>query len=228
MSPSQTLAAIIDANPSAARILERHDLDYCCHGQRTLEAACAELNLDPAVVQAELDAAPATDRGEWTSMAPAEFVDHLEATHHRYLHEEMPRLAELAIKVRGVHGDRHPELHEVAATYLELQADLDPHLAKEEQVLFPMIRELTSGAEGATAHCGGIGNPIRVMMMEHDRAGELLAQLRKLTNGYQAPADGCASYQALYKGLEEFEADTHLHVHKENNVLFPTVLELDS
>lgn len=227
MSTTQTLAAIIDANPSAARILERHDLDYCCHGQRTLEQACAELNLDPAVVQAELDAAP-PQPAEWTSMTPRELVDHVESTHHVYLHEEMPRLAELANKVRMVHGERHPELQQVAETYLELQAELDPHLAKEEQVLFPMIREITSRPAGSAAGPMGVSNPIRVMMMEHDRAGELLAELRKLTNGYQTPADGCASYQALYKGLEELENDTHLHVHKENNNLFPAVLELDS
>jgi regulator of cell morphogenesis and NO signaling len=159
---------------------------------------------------------------------PAQLVDHLEATHHRYLHGELPRLAALARKVEGVHGDRHPELRRVASTFTELHADLEPHLMKEERVLFPMIRELAGATTAPSFHCGSVDNPIRMMLLEHDRAGELLLELRDLTNGYQPPADGCASYQALYRGLEELEADTHLHVHKENNVLFPAVLALEA
>jgi regulator of cell morphogenesis and NO signaling len=160
-------------------------------------------------------------------MGPAELVDHIESTHHRYLHEELPRLAALTQKVVGVHGGRHPELREVEATYAELQADLEPHLMKEERVLFPMIRELAESRTLPSFHCGSISNPISMMLLEHDRAGELLAALRELTDGYQPPADGCASYRALYTGLEELEADTHLHVHKENNILFPAVVALE-
>lgn len=228
MPTDLTLAAIIDANPEAARILEHHQLDYCCGGQRTLEQACAERGLDPAEIRAELDAAPTAGEGAWTAMGPARLVDHLETTHHRYLHEELPRLAALAHKVVGVHGDRHPELRRVTSTFTELRADLEPHLLKEERVLFPMIRELAGATTAPSFHCGSLDNPVRMMLLEHDRAGELLAELRDLTDGYQPPADGCASYQALYRGLEELEADTHLHVHKENNVLFPAVLALES
>ena len=106
----------------------------------------------------------------------------------------------------------------------ELRADLVPHLRKEEQVLFPMIRELSTATEAPRFHCGSLRNPIAVMDREHDRAGELLAALRAESGGYRVPADGCASYQALYDGLAELEADTHLHVHKENNILFPAVV----
>ena len=228
MPTDLTLAAIVDANPDSVRILEHHNLDYCCGGQRTLEAACAEHGIDVAAVLAELATIPTAGEAAWATMGPAELVDHLEATHHRYLHEELPRLAELAQKVAGVHGDHHPELHQVAGTYAELQADLEPHLMKEERVLFPMIRELAQATSAPSFHCGSVANPIRMMLIEHDRAGELLATLRQLTDGYQPPADGCASYQALYRGLEQLEADTHLHVHKENNVLFPAVLALEN
>lgn len=224
MSPSPTLAAIVDANPAAARILERHQLDYCCGGQRTLDQACAERDLDPVAVRTELDAVTAAPPADWATMSPAELVDHLETTHHQYLHSELPRLAALAHKVAGVHGHRHPELREIEATFAALQADLEPHLTKEERVLFPMIRELASATSAPSFHCGTLANPIRMMLVEHDRAGELLAELHSLTGGYQPPADGCASYRALYDGLAELEADTHLHVHKENNVLFPAVL----
>jgi regulator of cell morphogenesis and NO signaling len=226
VSPDATLAAIVDAKPDTARILERYQLDYCCGGHRTLEQACAERDLDPSTVRAELDTEPDAPAA-WSTMGPAALVDHLEATHHRYLHEELPRLVALTDKVARVHGRRHPELHHVASTLAALHADLEPHLLKEERVLFPMIRELATATAPPSFHCGSIANPVRMMLLEHDRAGELLGELRAITDGYEPPADGCASYHALYRGLEQLEADTHLHVHKENNVLFPAVLVLE-
>jgi regulator of cell morphogenesis and NO signaling len=228
--PATTLAAIVNANPAALRILDRHGLDYCCGGQRSLDEACAEAGLDPAAVQAELDGAGTAVQADWASMDAAQLVDHIESTHHRYLHDELPRLSQLAAKVLGVHGGRHAELGAVARTYEALRVDLEPHLAKEEQVLFPMIRQLAAAGPSAppSFHGGSVANPIRVMLLEHDRAGELLAELRSLTAGYTPPSDACASYSALYDGLAELEADTHLHVHKENNVLFPLVEGLES
>ena len=227
MATSPTLAALVTANPATARILERHQLDYCCGGSRSLEQACAERQLDPAAVLAELEAVQPTTAPEWTTMTVAALVDHIESTHHRFLHEELPRLAALTDKVVDVHGSRHPELHNVKISFTALRDDLEPHLMKEEQVLFPMIRELAAATTVPTFHCGTLANPIRMMLLEHDRAGELLADLRGLTTGFEPPADACASYQALYRGLAEVEADTHLHVHKENNVLFPAVLALE-
>ena len=227
MTTSPTLASIVDARPGTARVLERHQLDYCCGGRRTLEQACAEQGIDLPTVLDELDDAAVGEPGEWTAMTVAELVDHLEATHHRYLHEELPRLDALVRKVVHAHGDRHPELQRVASTFAALRADLEPHLAKEEQVLFPMIRELAGADAAPTFHCGSISNPIRMMLLEHDRAGDLLAELRDLTDGFTPPSDACRSYRALYVALDELEADTHLHVHKENNVLFPAVLALE-
>ncbi len=227
MTTSPTLAAIIDANPATAGILEHHQLDYCCGGQRTLDQACAERDLDPAAILAELEEVQPEAAPDWTTMSPAALVNHIESTHHRYLHEELPRLAALTDKVLDVHGTRHPELHDVEVTFTELREDLEPHLTKEERVLFPMIRELAAATTAPTFPCGSLANPIRMMLLEHDRAGELLATLRGTTGGFEPPTDACASYQALYRGLAEVEADTHLHVHKENNVLFPAVLALE-
>ena len=129
-------------------------------------------------------------------------------------------------KVVAAHGARHPELLEVRDCYEALRADLEPHLAKEERVLFPMIRELAgppTDHQWAPVPQIPISRPVAVMRHEHDRAGELLAELRRLTGGWALPADACASYRALYTALAELEADTHLHVHKENNILFPAV-----
>jgi regulator of cell morphogenesis and NO signaling len=223
MNPTMTLAEIVTEDPGAARLLEGHRLDYCCGGRETLEDACAREGLDPELVIAELAARPAGPPAEWSHLAPEALVDHLESTHHAYLHRELPRLVALAGKVAQVHGTRHPELGQVAALVTAVQADLEPHLAKEERVLFPMIRELAA-ADASAPHRGSVSDPIRVMLAEHDQTGELLARLREVTHEYAVPDDGCASYAALYTGLAELEADTHLHVHKENNVLFPAVL----
>lgn len=136
----------------------------------------------------------------------------------------MPLLDALADKVLSVHGERHPELAEVRSLVRELRADLEPHLAKEERVLFPAIHELAGGRHNFPV--ARISEPIRMMLREHDRAGELLASLRATTTGYAVPDDACASYRSLYERLEALETDTHLHVHKENHTLFPAVLRL--
>jgi regulator of cell morphogenesis and NO signaling len=222
-----TLADLVTAEPSLARELERRGLDYCCGGRQTLEQACLAHDLDPATVAEELIAIAGPHLVEaWTTMDASELVDHIETTHHRYLWEELPRLTALADRVRTVHSAQHPELDDVARCFDELRAELVPHLLKEERVLFPMIRELSTATEPPEFLCGSIRSPMAVMMREHDQAGDLLARLRRLTDGFQPPADACASYTALYVGLSELEADTHLHVHKENNVLFPMVTSL--
>lgn len=227
ITPSTTLADIVSHHPDLARELERRSLDYCCGGQRTLAEACAQEGLDAADTAAELTETGTEEAAPWATMGPAELVDHLETTHHAYLHDELPRLSKLADKVTEVHGSRHPELAEVQRVYAALRADLEPHLAKEERVLFPMIRELAEADVAPEFHCGSVRNPISVMLVEHDRAGHLLAVLRELTCDYAVPDDACASYLALYAGLEQLEADTHLHIHKENNLLFPTVTALE-
>ncbi len=225
IDPNDTLADLVTANPELAVHLDRLGLDYCCGGRRRLADAVEAAGLDSdEVLRALADAEPTPHADDWPTMSPALLVDHIESTHHAYLREALPRLSALADKVAEVHGERHPELPEVARLVVELRADLEPHLLKEERVLFPMVRELDGATVAPEFHCGTLANPIRVMSMEHDAAGDLLARLRKVTGEYAVPADGCASYTALYAGLAELEADTHLHVHKENNVLFPTVL----
>lgn len=226
INPAMTLGAVVTAHPDLARELERRGLDYCCHGRDRLADACRGAGLDPATVISELEAVAAPRTTEpWTELSPVALVDHIETVHHRYLWQELPRLGTLTDKVVAAHGTRHRELADVAALFAQLRADLEPHLTKEERVLFPMIRELVNAATAPTFHCGPIANPISVMMLEHDRAGELLTRLRAATHNYRVPADGCASYRACYQALAELEADTHLHIHKENNVLFPAVLQ---
>ena len=232
IDPNATLAALVTARPGLAATLDSVGLDYCCGGRRTLAAAADAAGLDLDTVLAILnrvsETEPEAGSEGWTSMSPTELVDHLEATHHAYLREALPRAAALAGKVASVHAERHPELAVVSGLVAELRAELEPHLMKEERILFPMIRELGAATQTPQFHCGSLANPIRVMAFEHDTAGDLLARLRAATSGYAVPDDGCASYQALYVTLAELETDTHLHVHKENNVLFPAVLDAEA
>jgi regulator of cell morphogenesis and NO signaling len=223
-----TLGAIVTSHPSLARELERRKLDYCCGGAVTLGQACREAGLDAVLIAAELSSSIG-DEGlaSWAHLDVDDLVAHLVETHHHYLWDELPRLQALLDTVVGVHGDRHPELHEIAASFRAIRADIEPHLVKEEQVLFPAIRELASTAAMPTFGFGTIGNPISAMLRDHDELGALLRDLRASTNDYAVPDDGCASYRALFDGLAQLEADTHLHVHKENNVLFPRVVLLE-
>ena len=221
---TRTLGDLVAENPATARTLDRLGLDYCCHGERTLASACAEAGLDPVLVGSELDAiGPAGDRS-WTELDAPALADHIAESHHVYLKEELPLLDALAEKVLGVHGERHPELAEVRALVRALRTDLEPHLAKEEQILFPAIHELAGGRQEFPF--GSVANPIRMMLLEHDQAGDLLATLRTATGGYAVPDDGCASYRSLYERLEALEMDTHLHIHKENHTLFPAAVRM--
>ena len=219
-----TLGEIVALNPAAARVLDRLELDYCCHGQRTLAEACTAAGLDPAGVTRELEELPLDGDTSWTGLGPAALADHIVATHHRYLEDELPLLDALAAKVFTVHGDRHPELEEVWAVLDALRIELTSHLRDEEELLFPAVHGWSAGQREFPF--GSLAGLVRLMLADHDRAGDLLAELRRATNAFAVPDDACASYRSLYERLEALELDTHLHVHKENHALFPAVLEI--
>ena len=222
IDPSMTLGDIVTLHPSLAGDLERRGLDYCCHGGRTLAVAASEAGLDPDTVADELSAVHADEpAAAWASLGPGELVDHIEAVHHRYLWSELPRIAALVDKITSVHGERHPELADVRRLFTELRVDLEPHLAREEQELFPRIRRLADASDLPQSERDAIATQIDALAGEHETVGELLDELRSVTSDYSTPADGCASYTACYRALADLEADTHLHVHKENNLLFP-------
>jgi regulator of cell morphogenesis and NO signaling len=140
----------------------------------------------------------------------------------------LPRLAEIVAKVAAVHGEAHPALLQVQQTFEELRAELEPHMFKEERILFPAIRQLETAAAPPVFPFGTVANPIRVMESEHDHAGGALDRMRVLTDEYLTPSDACNTYRAMLDGLRELEQDMHTHVHKENNILFPRAAEVES
>jgi regulator of cell morphogenesis and NO signaling len=223
IDPSMTLGDIVTLRPSLAADLERRGLDYCCHGDRTLADAARAAGLDAQTVADELSAAHADEPAAgWATLVPAELVDHIETVHHHYLWAALPRISALVDKIVTVHGERHPELAEVQRLYTELRPDLEPHLTREEQELFPMIRQLAATADEPQVDKRALAAHVDALVSEHETVGELLEDLNRVTSGYTTPTDGCASYAACYRALAELESDTHLHVHKENNLLFPT------
>lgn len=155
----------------------------------------------------------------------ADLVAHIEQTHHAFLKRELPRLEKLARKVAAVHGEEHPELLALQDELLKFSADMESHTLREEQVLFAAIRQI-GGGQPSTLR--GLANPIAVMTAEHEDAGESLETMRRLTNGYVPPVDACGSYRALLSGLQTLERDTHVHVHKENEILFPRAIEAEA
>ena len=234
MTPDVTtkLGDLVLARPEAMRYFEGLGLDYCCGGHRGLGQACAEAGLDAGSVLAGLTALepPAKgtpDPGAWMEAPLETLTDHIVAAHHEYLRRELPRLKGLLGKVQAAHGERHPELGRVAELFLALEADLLPHLMKEEQILFPFIVRMEHGELGGACF-GTVQGPIRVMEMEHENVGAMLAELRALTGAYMAPADGCATFRALYAGLAEMEQDLHLHITLENQILHPRAKAMEA
>lgn len=222
ITPDLTLGGLVTEDPGRARVLEKFGLDYCCGGQQTLDDACRQAGLDRTEVLAALAQAPSEPGVDWATLSLTEFSTHIVDTHHAFLWRELPRLSDLVAKVATVHGGNHPELTELREVYEQLRAELEPHLLKEERILFPAIAAVEQGQEPPVPP----QHPIQVMLTEHDAAGDLLARLRTISDGYTSPADGCASYRAMMAGLAELEHDTHVHIHLENNQLFPRTLEL--
>jgi regulator of cell morphogenesis and NO signaling len=218
--------------PAAARVLESLKIDYCCGGKTPLEEACRERRLDVEHVLQRLAAVTSAAEGDgpnWEEASLTALCDHIEETHHAYLKKELPRLTAIIAKVVQAHGERHAELAALQQVFLALRADLEPHMVKEERVLFPAIRGLEDASVPSHFPCGGsLSHPIHVMEEEHEYAGRCLAKIRELTSDFLVPEGACNTYRVMLASLEELELDMHAHVHKENSILFPRAAQLES
>ncbi|GAB1052458.1 MAG: iron-sulfur cluster repair di-iron protein [Shewanella algae] len=210
-----------------AHVFSRFGIDFCCGGGRSLASACERAGAEPTEVLHALSQLAAEGKPDdaLAKLPLGELIEHIEATHHKYIRDTAPLLLEYAQKMVRAHGEHYEEIKPLAGWIRALMDDLLPHLQKEEQILFPAIRALSQGQE-FNACFGHIGNPIRAMEYEHDEAGQILAKLQQLTNHYQAPEHACTTWRVCYATLVEFEADLHRHIHLENNLLFPKALAL--
>jgi regulator of cell morphogenesis and NO signaling len=230
---TRTVGQVVASDFRAAAVFERFGIDFCCSGRRTLEDACLAAAADPDAVVRALDALPPPgdtrddDAAHWPV---PRLIDFIVSTHHAYVRASMPSIARHLVKLIDAHGSRHPELARVAAYFEAVRKDLGQHMLKEEQVLFPYVRDLAEAGDscGRTlSPFGTVENPIRMMEREHQEAGDVLRIIRELTLGYTTPDDGCTTYAIAMGELLQFERDLHRHVHLENNVLFPAAVRME-
>jgi regulator of cell morphogenesis and NO signaling len=220
----QTVGGLVAERPSRARLFEHWGIDYCCGGKQRLEAACVDKPGALDAILRDLQAEGTEERGDrrdWTTARLSELIADILTTHHAYLREALPRLSFLTQKVRNAHAQRHPELVELADIFAGFRAEMESHTQAEEKVFFPRIDRLERAETLPASPAAAIGSSIRVLEKEHAAAGAALETMRRLTNGFTLPEDGCATYRAMLDGLAELESDTHRHVHKENSILFP-------
>lgn len=221
--------------PASIPVFERWGIDYCCGGDVRLAEACRQRGLSPEQLIAEIRAAAAAQAqpaSSWAGTSLGELIEHILEHHHSYLRAELPVLQQRLAKTLEAHDDRHRDmLGRLQRIYLELQEELYAHMHKEEAILFPAIAQMEQ-ARSQRRHpsplpFASVESPIAVMRLEHERAAQALRQMRELTNDYTAPPEACATWQALYAGLQALEADLHQHIHLENNILFPQATALE-
>ena len=226
-----TVGEIASGDHRSVRVFEQLGIDFCCGGRVALRHACLVKGLDPGDVldQIRRAAPPAAPEVDWQAAPLSALIVHILSTHHAYMKAQLPRLDGMLQKILSKHGDRHGNvLRPMGEIFQAMREELENHLMKEELILFPLIQRLEgSGGPEVEFHCGSLRNPIRVMVAEHDSAGEGLARLRELSSGYQAPTDACTTFRACYAELAEMESDLHRHIHLENNILFPRAVALE-
>lgn len=232
---TSTVREIALEMPVTTRVFEEFKIDYCCGGGKLFLEACRSAGANPETVLQKIETIIETGAPpelDWLKTATlAQLMDHIYEKHHTFTRAEIENLLPLAAKVANRHGETHPELFELEILFTNLCEDLSPHLLKEEQVLFPYIKQLEKASAGSGAinfpHFGTVRNPVAMMMNEHDTAGDILRKMRDITADYKIPEGACPSYTALYNRLEAFEKDLHQHIHLENNLLFPRAVALE-
>lgn len=237
ISKESTIGIIVAEDYRTAGVFEQVGIDFCCNGNRSVELACEEQKIQVEeliiLLQQTVDAPSrkedaTSDYKSWPLDLLADFI---EKKHHRYVTGQIPIIQSFLEKIVRVHGNRHPELTEIKAHFDACAGELTAHMKKEELMLFPFIRNMVlskqAGTKDLAAPFGTVQNPIRMMMHEHDTEGERFRKIKKLSNQYTVPEDGCNTYRAAYAALQAFEDDLHLHIHLENNILFPKSIELE-
>lgn len=228
----KTVAELVSENINTAHVFKKHGIDFCCGGGISVAKACEKNHVELEVLLEDLtnlnDKERTFDYKKWDLHFLAQ---HIENVHHRYVEASIPILVQYTDKVASVHGKTNPELMQVRDLFKEVANELTQHMKKEELILFPFIgkmeRAFKNGEKIERPHFGTVGNPIAMMEDEHEAAGDLLKEISSLTNHYTLPEHACNTYKAMFHKLQEFENDLHLHIHLENNILFPKALAME-
>jgi regulator of cell morphogenesis and NO signaling len=218
-----------------AEVFQNHGIDFCCNGNRTIQEACIENNTEEQIIIDEINAIIAQtgneilDYDSWPIDLLTKYIEH---KHHGYVEKQVPILKGYLKKIIAAHGNRHQELHDILELFEATASELTLHMKREELMLFPQVRKMyasnNDGLPIVEPPFGSFKNPIGAMMKDHTDEGERFRKIRTLSNNYTPPADGCNTYKVTFKLLEEFEKDLHLHIHLENNILFPKAIVLEN
>lgn len=228
-----TLGEIVKKNYKAAAVFERYALDFCCKGNQNFTDACKAGNIEPSLIANELNRLESEqEHGVAFDTWPLDtLIDYIIKRHHSYVEEKTPLIKSYLDKICEAHGSRHPELHKVREIFFEIGGELAVHMKKEELILFPFIKKLAQANGTKTPVTsplfGSVSNPVDMMKEDHAIEGEKFSRLAVLTNNYQIPADACNTFAVTYQFIDEFEKDLHLHIHLENNILFPKAIRLE-
>ena len=230
----RTVADVVAENIKNAHVFKKHSIDFCCGGGISLKEACEKKGVNIDQIKEELDKVDRiiTKNQDYNSWNLDFLIDHIINIHHSYVLESIPLISQYSARVAKVHGVNHPETVRVYELFADVANELNMHLRKEENILFPYIKKLVSSTVKSslpeTPGFGTVNNPIKMMEQEHELAGETFKEISRLTNQYTPPAGACNTFRALYSKLEEFEEDLHQHIHLENNILFPKATALEN
>lgn len=230
MSKSSTIGSFVANDYRAATVFQKYGIDFCCKGGRSIETVCASNNISSDVLLNELAKVtenPNKTGVDFKSWSIDLLVDYIERKHHKYIRDTTPAIKEFLDKLCEVHGENHPELFEIRSQFKSSAEELINHMKYEEEILFPMVRNLVSPTAGAVQENFTLQESIKNLMMEHDVEGVRFRKISELSDNYSTPEDGCTTYRVAYSLLKEFENDLHLHIHLENNILFTNILEME-
>lgn len=227
---SETVGEIVAAFPGAGNLMKEYKIDFCCGGNRPLSEALKQEQIDESAFLDELNQRyqqalqKQQQNVDWRKAPLDDLIDHIVQTHHAYLLEELPLLSQFVTKIFRVHGAAHPELAQLHRLFHQMKTDLEQHLVDEEEKVFPLIKEaVRTGTPDAFQKANEI---ISEMEDDHSAVGDLLKEMRKITDNYRLPEGACRTYTLTFRKLEELEADLFQHIHLENNVLFPRIKQL--
>lgn len=230
-----TVGEMVAKDYRKAEVFKRFGIDFCCGGKKSVEKTCKEKGVDADKLKTELaklDVTAVLPSKNFDNWELDFLADYIVNTHHKYIIRSLPLIFEFAQKVSRVHGDHNPETKEIFRLFVEGMNELNRHMMKEEQILFPYIKQLAqwkrSSSQASPPPFGTVANPVRMMEHEHDVVGEIFHKIAELSNDYSPPEYACNTYRVLYAKLKEFETDLHQHIHLENNLLFPKAIQLEN